>query len=156
MSANNTSGTILIKQGTLLPPGQTIETEVLLPGWNVVKKLDRHGLARKIEKANWIFFFLAGPVKAKVIGHDSPATLRRAVKRALAKREGQNFNSLEITKIVSKRFLGIPFLSITAHSRHIQEGMSLVPAKDFVLRTPITTSDKDVARKQFAAVSSSP
>ena len=68
MSANNTSGTILIKQATLLPPGQTIETEHFLPGWNVVKNLDRHGLARKIEKANWIFFLLAGPVKARVGG----------------------------------------------------------------------------------------
>lgn len=155
MPANNVSGTILIKQGTLLPAGQTIETEVFLPGWNVVKNLDRHGLARKIEKANWNYFFLAGPIKATVIGHDGTATLRRAVKRALERREGQNFNSLEITKIVSKRFLGMPFLSITAHSRHIQEGMSLVPAKDFILRTPITTPDKDVATKHFAAVSSS-
>ena len=143
MSTNNTSGTMLIKQGTLLP------------GWNVVKNLDRHGLARKIEKANWILFFLAGPVNAKFIGRDRPATLRRAVRRALARREGQYFNSLENTRIVSKRFLGIPILCITAHSRHIQEGIGLVPAKDFVLRTPITTPDKDVATKHFAAVSSS-
>lgn len=155
MLAKNTSGTILIKQGTLMPLGQTIETEVFLPGWNVVKNLDRNGLARKIEKANWIFFFLAGSAKAKVIGRDRPATLRRAVRRVLARREGQDFNSLEITRIVSKRFLGIPFLCITAHSRHIQKGMSLVPAKDFVLRTPVTTSDNDVAAKHFAAASSS-
>ena len=154
MSVNDTSATIFIKQATVLPPGQTIETEHFLPGWNVVKNLDRHGLARKIEKANWIFFLLAGPVKAWVIGRDGPATLRRAVKRALARREGQDFNSLEITRIASKRFLGIPFLCITAHSRHIQEGMSLAPAKDFVLRTPITTPVNDVVTKHFAAVSS--
>lgn len=155
MLANNTSGTILIKQGTLLPLGQTIETEVFLPGWNVVKNLDRNDLVRKIEKANWIFFFLAGPVEAKVIGRNRPATLRRAVRRALERREGQDFNSLEITRIVSKRFLGIRFLCITAHSRHIQKGMSLVPAKEFVLRTPITTPDNDVAAASFAAASSS-
>lgn len=155
MSANNTSGIILIRQGTLLPTGQIIEMETFLSGWNVVKNLDRHGLTRKTEKANWNFFFLAGPVTATVLGRDRPATVRRAVKRALARREEQSFNSLEITRVVSKRFLGIPFLSITAHSRHIQKGISLVPAKDFVLRTPITTPDKEVAPKHFAAASSS-
>lgn len=155
MSANNTSGIILVRQGTLLPAGQIIETESFLPGWNVVKKLDRHGLTRNIEKANWNFFFLAGPVTATVLGRDRPATVRRAVKRALARREEQNFNSLEITRVVSKRFLGIPFLSITAHSRHIQKGIGLIPSKDFVLRAPIATTDKEVASKHFAAVSSS-
>jgi len=55
------------------------------------------------------------------------------VKRVLAKQEKQ-FNSLEITRVVSRRFLGIPFmLSIAAHSRHIQQGICLVPTKDFVL-----------------------
>jgi hypothetical protein len=55
------------------------------------------------------------------------------VKRILAKQEKQ-FNSLEITRVVSKRFLGIPFmLSIAAHSRHIQQGTCLVPMKDFAV-----------------------
>jgi len=57
------------------------------------------------------------------------------VKRIVAKQEGQSFrfNSLEITKISSKWFLGIPLTSVTAHSRHIQLGIALIPAKD-VLR----------------------
>jgi hypothetical protein len=153
MSANNTSGIILIKQGTPLPPGLVIETEAFLPGWNVVKNLDRTGLTREIEKARWSFFFLAGPIKAMVIGRYTPAALRRAVKRAMARREGQNLNSLEITKIVSRRFLMIPFLSISAHSRHIQEGMSLIPARDFVLRIPVVAVSERVAAKSFAAQS---
>jgi hypothetical protein len=60
------------------------------------------------------------------------------VKRILAKQEGQSFrfNSLEITKIALKRFLGIPLLRISAHARHIQLGIALIPAKD-VLRRPL-------------------
>ncbi|HET7206688.1 MAG TPA: hypothetical protein VFI95_08915 [Terriglobales bacterium] len=153
MSANNTSGIILIKQGTLLPPGLVIETEAFLPGWNVVKNLERSGLTRKIENARWSFFFLAGSIKATVIGRDTPSALRRAAKRTLARREGQDLNSLEITKIVSRRFLVIPFLSITAHSRHIQEGLSLVSAKDFVLRIPVVAASERVAAKSFVALS---
>jgi len=154
MSANNKSGTMLIKQGTPLPPGLVIATETFSPGWNVVKNLDRSGLTREIEKARWNFFFLAGPIKVTVIGRDRPAALRRAVKRGLARREGQNLNSLEITKIVSRRILFIPFLSITAHSRHIQEGMSLIPARDFVLRMPVVAEGERLAANNFAVRSS--
>jgi hypothetical protein len=32
---------------------------------------------------------------------------------------------LELTHIVRKRFLGLPYLSIAAHSRHIQEGSQI-------------------------------
>jgi len=155
MSANNTSGIILIKQGAPLSPGLLIDTEGFLPAWNVVKNLDRGGLVRKIESACWHFFFLAGPIKSTVVGRDTPAALRRAVKRVLPRREGRNFNSLEITKIVSRRFLFIPFLSITAFSRHIQEGICLVPAKDFVLRMPVAPPSEKLAAQNFAPVSPS-
>src|SRR3989441_234725 len=154
MSANNTSGVILIREETLLPAGLAVASEVFLPDWRVVKNLDRSTLARNIEDANWNFFYLAGEITATVLGHDRSGTLRRAVKCVLAKQEGQKFNSLEITKGVSKRFLGIPFMSVTAHSRHIQQGIGLVPAKDFVLRMPAAPKE-EVAAKQYVALISS-
>ncbi len=131
MSTNNTFGTIFIRENTLLPAGLSIESEVFLPSWKVVKNLDGSALARNIEGANWNFFYLAGEIRSTALGRDRSGTLRRAVKRALAKQEKQ-FNSLEITKVVSKRFLGIPFMSVAAHSRHVQQGICLAPAKDFV------------------------
>jgi hypothetical protein len=167
MSANNTSGTILIGEGTLLPAGLAIESEVFSHGWRVVKNLDRAALAGNIECANWTFFYLAGEIRATVLGRDRPGTLRRAVKCVLAKQKGQKFNSLEITKVVSKRFLGIPFMSVTGHSRHIQQDICLVPPKDFVLRMPAAEVPESalssggerhhgkVATKQYAALISS-
>ena len=131
MSATNMSGTILIRENTLLPAGLAIESEVFLPGWRVVENLDSSALAQNIEGANWNFFYLAGEIRATALGRDRSGTLRKAVKRVLAKQEKQ-FNSLEITKVVSKRFLGIPFMSVAAHTRHIQQGICLVPAKDFI------------------------
>src|SRR6266436_7531722 len=154
MLANNTSGTILIKERTLLPAGLAVESEVFLPGWRVVKNPDRCTLARNIEGANWNFFYLAGEIRAIVLGRHRPGNLRSAVKRMLAGQGGQKFNSLEITKVISKRFLGIPFMSVTAHSRHIQQGMGLVPAKDFVLRMPAAPNG-EVATRQYAALISS-
>ncbi len=138
MSSINRTRTIFIREGTPLPTTLAIESEAFLPGWRVVKNLDRQALTREVEGAHWNFFYLAGEMKATVFGREGRGALRRAVKCVLAKQEGQKFNSLEITKIVSKRFLGIPFMSVTAHSRHIQQGVGLVPAKDLVLRMPPT------------------
>src|SRR6266446_6138159 len=152
----NRTMTIFIKEGTSLPANLPIESEAFLPGWRVVKNLDRQALTREVEKANWNFFYLAGEMRATVFGRGGLGALRRAVKCVLPKQEGQKFNSLEITKVVSKRFLGIPFMSITAHSRHIQQGIGLVPAKDFVLRMPAAPKPKgEVATKQYVALISS-
>ena len=166
MLVTNMSGTTLIRENTLLPAGLTIESEVFLPGWRVVKNLDGSALARNVESANWNFFYLAGESRAIVFGRDRSGTLRKAVKRILAKQEKQ-FNSLEITKVVSKRFLGIPFMSVTAHSRHIQQSIGLVSAKDFVLNMPVAATPEsglgsggkrvrpEVATKQYVALISS-
>src|SRR6266403_1805923 len=151
MSSMNQTRTVFIREDTRLPATLPIESEAFLPGWRVVKNLDRSALARNIEGANWNFFYLAGEIRATVLGRDRSGTLRRAVKCVLAKQEGQKFNSLEITKVVSKRFLGIPFMSVTAHSRHIQQGVGLVPAKDFVLRMPAAPKG-EVATKQYVAL----
>jgi hypothetical protein len=150
----NRTMTIFIKEDTPLPANLPIESEAFLPGWKVVKNLDRSTLARNIERANWNFLYLAGEIRATVLGRDRPGTLRRAVKCVLAKQERRKFNSLEITHVVSKRFFGIPFMNITAHSRHIQQGIGLVPLKDFVLRMPAAPKG-EVAAKQYVALISS-
>ena len=151
----NRTMTIFIKEGTPLPANLPIESEAFLPGWRVVKNLDHSTLARNIEGANWSFFYLAGGIRATVLGRDRSGTLRRAVKCVLAKQEGQKFNSLEITRVISKRFFGIPFMSVTAHSRHIQQGVALVPAKDFALSISVTPNGEVAARQYAALISSS-
>jgi len=154
--------TILIREHTLLPANLPIESEVFLPGWRFVKNLDGYGLGRKIEEAKWYFFYLVGEIRAIALGREELGTLRKAVKQLLVKGEGQKFNSLEITKVASKRFLGIPFISVTAHFRHIQLGICLVPAKDSVLRMPEHGSSGGgeerhgaLARKQYEGLFSS-
>src|SRR5438874_9756601 len=152
MAANKPSGAVLIRENTLLPAGLAVESEVFLPDWRVVKNLDRSTLARNIEGANWNFFYLAGEIRATVLGRDRSGTLRRAVRRVLAKQKGQKFNSLEITNVVSKWFLGIPFINITAHLRHIQQGIGLVSAKDSALRMPVGAPNKEMATKRYTAL----
>jgi hypothetical protein len=166
MSDVNKTKTILIKAGTPLSATLSIESEEFMPGWRVVKNIDRDdALSRKIEDANWNFFYLAGELKATVLGRDRPGTLRKAVKGLLAKQQGQIFNCLEITKVVSKRFLGIPFMRVIANSRQIQESIYLVHVKELVLRLPVAAAPTtgldnteqqhhgEVATRRSAAVS---
>jgi hypothetical protein len=160
MSKIDSARTILIREDTPLPTMRSMESERFLPGWRIVENLDRQAMTREIEGANWNFFYLAGEIRATVLGREGVGTLRRAVKRILAKQERQSFrfNSLEITKVASKWFLGIPTLRVTAHSRHIQEGIALIPAKDVLRRSlaampPARASHHgEVVAKQYAAV----
>src|SRR5579864_6283526 len=130
MAETINTGTILIKDGTFLPDALRFESEPCATGWRLVKNLDGYGLSRKIHEAGWTFFWLAGELGATVFGFDGQKTVRRAVKRILANLKLGEFNSLEITRVSSKRFLGLPYASVSAHSRHIQKNSFLLRAKD--------------------------
>jgi hypothetical protein len=66
MSANNIVGTILIRENTPLPANLTVETEAMFPGWRSVRNLNGCELGRKIQKANWNFFYLADAIRTIV------------------------------------------------------------------------------------------
>jgi hypothetical protein len=136
MFDTNKNTIILIRDGTTLPPNLSIASNAFFPGWRIVTSPDRSTLTRSIEADHWNFFYRAEETRATAFGTESLHSLRRAVKGILAKQEQQSFNALEVTTIASKRFLGIPFLRIVAHLRHIQESSALILAKDFVLRMP--------------------
>jgi hypothetical protein len=131
------TGTILIKEGPLLPEVLRFESEPWAPGWRLVQNLDRYGLGRKIHAAGWTFSWRAGEIEATVFGLDEQKTLRRAVEQILANLESAEFNSLEIMRVTSeasKRFLGVHYVTVSAQSRHIQESAFLFRAKDLPVR----------------------
>ena len=114
-----------------------LESECSVPGWRLVKDLDRCGLDREIREAGWTFFCLAGQLGATVFGIDEQKTLSRAVGQILANLESAEFNSLEIMRVTSeasKRFLGVRYVTVSAQSRHIQESAFLFGAKDLPVR----------------------
>ena len=51
--------------------------------------------------------------------------IQSALKRMLGRLKPTNFNCLEVTGIVAKRFLGVPYTVVSAHSRHIQKSCYL-------------------------------
>jgi hypothetical protein len=123
------TGTILMKEGTLLPAPLETLSDAFLPGWRAFGNLNGYALSKKIEAENWHFFCLAGDLRAIALGRDRQKTLKRAVKRILGKSAGERFNSLEVTEISAKWFLGVPYLRVSAHLRHVQEDILLVSPK---------------------------
>ena len=125
------AGTILIKEGTPLPECLQFESEHYSSDWRSVKNLDAQALDRKIGEAGWTFFFMAGEVQATVVGPDSERTRRSAARNLIVKmqadkpNESNTFNCLEIARVAVKRFLGVPYVTVSAHPRHIQESMFL-------------------------------
>jgi hypothetical protein len=125
--------TILIREGTPLPAHQSIESEAFVPGWRLIKDLDGYGLGRKIREAGWTSFGPAGEARATVFGIDEGKMVRRAIMEILTRLEPEKFNSLEITRVTSvasKRFLGVRYVTVSAESRLIQQGVGLLAAKD--------------------------
>ena len=118
-------GTVLIKEGTLLPDTLTIESELYSPGWRSVTGLDGYAMDRKTHDAGWTFFYLAGESRATAFGREGQKTVRGAIKKILAGLKSGNFNSLEITHVAFKHFLGVPYARVSFHLRNLQEGMFL-------------------------------
>ena len=125
MAEKINTGTILIKDGTPLPECLQFESEPYARGWRLVKDLDGHGLDRKVCEAGWTFFYMAGEVHATAVGSDLEKTTRRAVKKVIACMKSDRLNCLEIAQVAAKRFLGLPYVTVSAHVRHIQESMVL-------------------------------
>jgi hypothetical protein len=119
-------GTILIKeQSPRMAEVLALEAEPYIEHWRVVKTLNGFTLDDKIHAARWNFFFLADEVKAMFFGAIGATKVRQALRRIVRKVKQQNFNSLEVTGIVAKRFLGVPYTTVSAHSRHIQQNCQL-------------------------------
>ena len=119
------TGTLLIADGATLPESMQLETEPYAYGWRLVKNFDIKEFRQIINQAGWNFFYIAGAIETSAFGSDEKKTTRKAIKQLMAKLRSKNFNCLEITQVESRRSLGVPYVSVSAHSRHIQKSIVL-------------------------------
>ncbi len=119
-------GTVLIgEESPRMTEVLALQSEPYFGSWNVVKMLDGFTLDHKIHAARWNFLFMADEIKATFFGAIGAVKIQGALERIARKVKYKNFNCLEVTAIVAKHFLGVPYATVSAHSRHIQEGYRL-------------------------------
>jgi len=133
--ANRTeTGTLFIAHDALLPASLRFESDACSSdshtnGWRRVTNCDAYGLDRQLREAGWTFFDVAGEISASVLGWGHEKALGRVIDKALARITAGGSNCLEIARVTAKRFLGLHYICVSAHPRHIQEGMHLAHRK---------------------------
>jgi len=120
-----TTGTMLIKDGTILPEPSPKRASYS-SGWNSVTDFERREIEKQLDTAGWTFFYIAGQIKTSAFGFDDQKRMLTAVRRAIRDVQTQGCNCLEIDQVTEQSFLGVPYVSVFAHSRHIQNGNRFV------------------------------
>jgi hypothetical protein len=120
------AGSILIERGIYPPNAQLLRSESGSNGWAALNGA-RAAFEKDVRETGWTYFFMAGEIKATVFGFDKEKTLHAALKRLIANAKSQDCNSIEITRVTGKSFLGIPYMSVSAHPRHLQKGLVFSP-----------------------------
>ncbi len=86
--------------------------------------LDPHDLEKEFAALGWTFHYMAGKVKATARGFDRQKAIDKALGRLIALAMRQKCNCLEIEEVATRTFFGIPGVCVSAHTRHIQKGMT--------------------------------
>jgi hypothetical protein len=120
----------MVRASTLIPEHLRPEFEPFWRNWELAKDSQGDALDRDIREAGWNFFFLAGHIQETAWGRLGEECTRRALKRALARARASNFNCLQVTELTAGRFLGLSYVRISAHPRHIQKGPLLQPLEE--------------------------
>jgi hypothetical protein len=119
-------GSIWVMAGDHLPPSLLLQGQSDSNGWAAVQD-DRPTFEKAVQRAGWTWFFMAGEIEATVLGFDKEKALRAAFTRLTANVTSQRCNSIEITRVTGRSFLGIPYVNVSAHPRHLQKGVCFSP-----------------------------
>ncbi|MGO4882376.1 MAG: hypothetical protein ACLP59_16330 [Bryobacteraceae bacterium] len=123
MTDTITAGSILLEKHTHLPNSMRLQSEPDASGWATLNGT-RPAFEKEVHEAGWTFFFMAGAMHATVFGFDRKKTLRAALRRLITNVKSHDCNAIEITEVRVKSFLKVPYVSVSAHARHLQKGLT--------------------------------
>ena len=113
-------GSLMLAQGTPLPASVRVDSAPCTPGWSLLNNASPQRLKELLTQAGWYFLFIATELEATVYGWNKETAIRKAIRRITAQSKAAQYNCVEIMRVEANRFLGFPFVRITAHSRQIQ------------------------------------
>jgi hypothetical protein len=115
-------GTVFIQNQPLILRTLALESEPYAETWDVLQSPPNASLDRKIRDTGWSHCFVDAEVRATAHGKLSASSVHRALEQIFARVRNADFNCLEVTRIIENRFLGVPYVTVCAHSRHIPQG----------------------------------
>lgn len=115
------NGCIFVMDGLLLPPTLRFAGQPYSDGWHLITNLKSNDVDLRARDCGWNFMFLAEGMRCSVFGFGRTWSLRKAVNKLLATARENAFNSMEVTEITARRFLGMHWVSVGAHSRSLQK-----------------------------------
>ncbi len=124
MSKTIQSGTMLVQQAALLNSLGT-QAEIYNGQWCSLGTQESAEFDGRLRAAGWSLFFMADELRTLVPLWGGQKAVRAGVKRLLAQISAQHFNCMQLSNILRERFLGIPFVSVVAHARHLQKGFQI-------------------------------
>jgi hypothetical protein len=119
MTGDIAAGRILVRTGTpqLASFRQSKSSQI----WSVMETAGPVFNA-EVLAAGMTFFFMAGTISTTAFGFDRGKTLASAVDRLTRLATAEQCNSLEISGVTYESCLGVPFVRVSAHVRHLQVG----------------------------------
>ena len=117
-------GTILIAKDAIRPQCFQVEDDLYPDSWMTVRhNLTPDELAKELATSGWTFFYMANSISMTSSGFNRGKMIEAALKRAITAVKLQRCNCLQIDDVLMHSFLGMPYISVSAHPRHIQKGM---------------------------------
>jgi hypothetical protein len=92
----------------------------------VAQDLSPHDLEKALAANGWTFYYRAGAIRTAALGFNPSSRMAAALKRLIALATQQRCNCLQIDEVAAHSFLGVPYVSISAHPRHVQKGLAFI------------------------------
>lgn len=121
MEGSVKNGTLIIVEGTPLPPFGKITSDPFCKGWRIIKNLSGQGLDKDFSRVGWTVFQKAAPVQASIMCLGTSQPLLKAFRKVLRKIGVKRFNCLEVTSVVQKTVMGVAYVRMSARARNIQQ-----------------------------------
>ncbi len=123
-----TPGNLFMERDALRPKFFHAQDDAHRTGWLPVKhNLTPHELDSDLSKLGWTFFFMANVIRKSALAFDRDKGISVALKRVMARVREEGCNCLQVESIESQSFFGIPYISLSAHPRHLQKGNVFSP-----------------------------
>jgi len=124
------NGSVLMRESSPRPACVALEAGPSRQGWREVEpRLKARALEQALATEGWTFLYLASELTGGALGRDRERMTEAALGRVIRKAEEMRCNSVQVDRVEEYSLLGMKYVRVEAHPRHLQEGARRVGAK---------------------------